>query len=137
MAKTEQQIERDFYMLVTASSLGQALQGNVYRADERPDNADTEDLVIKFLSGLDEQEQIGVVIFNIYVKDITNVQGRKVSNKPRIAELQELLQTFVNENNFTNTEYKLQTDGSPASQAVDGIEQHIIFARIKFYRLNV
>lgn len=137
MAKTEQQIERDFYMLVTASSLGQALQGNVYRADERPENAQTEDLVIKFLSGVDEQQQVGVVIFNIYVNDITNDNGRKVSNKPRIAQLQELLQSFIHSNNYNNGEYKLQTDGTPATQEVESIAQHIVFARIKFYTLNI
>lgn len=135
MIKTEQQIERDFYLMFKQSALGAAIGGNVLRADERNNDAQTEDLIVKFLSGRDSQVQSGVVIVNIYVPDITNEQGRKVRNKPRIAELEALLAEVIEDN--ASTDYDIETDGTPASQAVEGIDQHVIFARIYFERLNV
>ena len=49
--KTENQIERDFFSFVKGSNLGKALLGGVYRSGMRPNDAKTEDLVIKFLAG--------------------------------------------------------------------------------------
>ena len=135
MVKTEQQIERDFYFFIKDSPLGKAVKGGVYRSDMRPDNAHTEDLVVKFLAGLDEQVQSGVVIVNVYVPDVPYQKtARKVSDKSRIGELQALIQSFVNDN--ANTEYRMQTDVSPTTMAVEGVEQHVVYARIRFYRLS-
>lgn len=135
MVKTEQQIERDFYSFIKDSPLGKAVKGGVYRSDMRPDNAHTEDLVVKFLAGLDEQVQSGVVIVNVYVPDVHYQKtARKVSDKARIGELQALIQSFVNDN--ANTEYRMQTDVSPTTMAVEDVEQHVVYARIRFYRLS-
>lgn len=135
MIKTENQIERDFFTFITQSKLGKCVKGSVYRADTRPDDAKTEDLVVKFLAGLDEQIQSGVVIINIYVPDRANPDtGRKTKHHARIGELQGLIRSFVDDNN--NTEYWMETDGTPTSMAVEGIEQHCIIARIKFQRLS-
>nr|DAF03153.1 MAG TPA: hypothetical protein [Caudoviricetes sp.] len=135
MVKTEQQIERDFYSFIKDSPLGKTVKGGVYRSDMRPDNAHTEDLVVKFLAGLDEQVQSGVVIVNVYVADVPYQKtARKVSDKARIGELQALIQSFVNDN--ANTEYRMQTDVSPTTMAVEGMEQHVVYARIRFYRLS-
>lgn len=135
MIKTEQQIERDFYSFIKDSPLGRAVKGGVYRAEMRPANATTEDLIIKFLSGYDEQVQTGVVIINLYVPDITSSDGRKVKDAARIAELEELILSFVEEN--TDTEYWMQTDGTPTSIFNEEISQHLIYARIKFNRISV
>lgn len=135
MIKTENQIERDFYTFIKQSKLGKGVKGTVYRADMRPDDAVTEDLVVKFLAGLDEQIQSGVVIINIYVPDrVYPDTGRKTKDHARIGVLQDLIQSFVNDND--NTEYWMKTDGSPSSVKVEGIEQHAIYARIKFNRLS-
>ena len=134
MIKTETQIERDFYSFVKNSKLGKAIRGTVYRSAMRPANADTEDLVIKFLAGLDEQVQTGVVIFNLYVPDIPHNNGRKVPNKKRIGELQELILSFVE--TAGDTEYWLETDTTPTSMKSEDIEQHFIYARIKFNRIT-
>lgn len=136
MIKTEQQIERDFYSFIKDSSLGKAIKGGIYRDEMRPANATTEDLVVKFLSGLDEQVQTGVVIINLYVPDISySTDGRKVKDAARIAELEELILSFVNDN--ADTEYWMQTDGSPTSMFNEDINQHLIYARIKFNRISV
>lgn len=134
MIKTEEDIERDFYSFVKNSDLGKTIKGSVYREEMRPANADTEDLIIKFLAGLDEQVQSGVVIFNLYVPDVVNrSDGRKVIDHARIAELQRAIIDFVNNN--ADAEYWMQTDTTPTSMADKEIEQHLIYARIKFYRL--
>ena len=135
MIKTEQQIERDFFSLIQNSPLGNAIKGGIYRDEMRPANATTEDLVIKFLSGIDEQVQTGVVIINLYVPDITcSKDGRKIKNIIRIAELEELILSFVN--NSANTEYYMQTDETPISIFNEDINQHLIYTKIKFKRVT-
>lgn len=133
-SKTEMQIERDFFLLVKQNPLGQVIKGAVYRSDMRPADAETEDLVVKFYTGVDGQVQTGTVIFDIYVPDVPyGKSGRKVSDKQRIGELQELIQSFVNDN--TDTEYLLSMETSPYTVEVEDIEQHCIKTRIKFNRL--
>lgn len=135
MIKTEQQIERDFYSFIKNSPLGEAIKGGIYRDEMRPANATTEDLVIKFLSGIDEQVQTGVVIINLYVPDIAcSKGGRKIKDAARIAELEELILSFVNDN--ADTEYWMQTDGTPISMFNEEIKQHLIYSRIKFNRIT-
>lgn len=135
MIKTEQQIERDFYSLIINSPLGEAVNKRVYRDGMRPANATTEDLVIKFLSGIDEQVQTGVVILNLYVPDVAcSESGIKVKDAARIAVLEELILSFVNDN--ADTEYWMQTDGTPISMFNEEIKQHLIYSRIKFNRIT-
>ncbi len=134
IAKSEKQIERDFYLFVKQSVLGQSIRGTVYRGGMRPANAQTEDVIVKFLAGLDEQIQSGVVLLNIYVLDVPHGDdGHKVEDLPRVEELETLIQQFVDEND--EPEYKLATDTSPTSMKIEEIEQHCITARIKFQRL--
>lgn len=133
--KTEQQIERDFYSFIKGSNLGAAIKGKIYRSEIRPNDAKTEDLVVKYLAGIDEQIQSGVVILNIYVPDIAYQDGRKVIDHKRIGELQELVNEFVNSNE--NTEYWMQTDTTPTTMKNEEIEQHFIYVRIKFNRITV
>lgn len=134
MIKTETQIERDFYSFVKNSDLGKAIRGKVYRSEMRPTNATTEDLIVKFLAGLDEQVQTGVVIFNLYVPDIPHADGRMVPDKNRIGKLEELILAFVE--TAGGTEYWLETDATPTTMRNEEIEQHFIYARIKFNRIT-
>ena len=133
--KTENQIERDFYFMVRDSDLGKALRGGIYRSGLRPYGSKEEDLIVKFLSGLDEQVQTGVVVLNIYVPDIADRQGRRLVDHQRIGELQGLLLSFINENK--STEYWMRSDGTPTTMENKEIEQHFIYARIKFNRITI
>ena len=135
MIKTEQQIERDFYSFIKNSNLGKSIKGGVYRDMMRPANSMSEDLVIKFLSGLDEQVQTGIVVINLYVPDVTySASGQKVKDIARIAELEEIILSFVTDN--ADTEYLMQTDGTPISMLNEDIDQHFIYVRIKFNRIT-
>ena len=134
MKKTEIQIERDFYQFIKDSDLGAALRGTVYRSEMRPTDATDEDLVIKFLAGTDDQIQRGTVVLNLYVPDIDYTDGRKVADKKRIGELQELILDFVD--TCDDNDYLIELDGTPYSTINTDIEQHLIVTRLKFQRIS-
>lgn len=130
MNKTEMQIERDFYSYVKNSAFGKAIKGGIYRSEMRPSNATSEDMVVKFLAGLDEQFQTGVVIINTYVPDIITTDGRPVADKKRIGELQELIYAFVDE--ADGSDYWISLDGTPQTMTNEDIGQNFIYTRLKF-----
>lgn len=132
--KTEIEVERDFYSFIKNGSLGNAIRGKVYRPDMRPANAKTEDLIVKFLAGLDEQIQTGVVILNIYVPDTKNSDGRMVRDAARIGELEGAIRSFIEGND--ETEYWMESDGTPTSIKNEEIGQWCITARIHFRRIS-
>ena len=134
MKKPEIQIERDFYQFIKDSDLGAALRGTVYRSEMRPTDATDEDLVVKFLAGTDEQIQRGTVVLNLYVPDIDYTDGRKVADKKRIGDLQELILDFVE--TCDDNDYLIELDGTPYSTTNTDIEQHLIVTRLKFQRIS-
>lgn len=134
MARTEIQIERDFYNIVKSSPLGKAIKGQVYRRGQRPDNAKTEDCIVKFLGGVDTQIQTGTVVLNLYVPYIAYKDGRRGENLNRIGELQETVLTTVK--TLNNPDYDITTEISPQTYQMDEIEQSIIAIRLRFQRLN-
>lgn len=135
MTKTEIDFERDFYTLVKNSDLGKAICGSVYRSGMRPTNAKSEDLIVKFLAGTDEQVQGGIMLIHVYVPDIANNDGRKVEDKARVGVLESAIIAFVK--NCEDTEYLIRCDGLPKSTELpEEIEQHLIVTRLKFQRLT-
>ena len=132
--KTEMQIERDFYTFITESPIGASIRGGVYRSEMRPANAQTEDAIVKMLSGFDAQIQTGIILLHVYVHGININDGRKVADKNRIGEIESLILDFVRD--FDNTEYLIETDGTPYSTINEDIEQHLIVARLKFQRIT-
>ncbi len=132
--KTEMQIERDFYTFITESPIGASIRGGVYRSEMRPANAQTEDAIVKMLSGFDAQIQTGIILLHVYVPGININDGRKVADKNRIGEIESLILDFVRD--FDNTEYLIETDGTPYSTINEDIEQHLIVARLKFQRIT-
>lgn len=130
--KTEIDIERDFYLMLESSELGKALKGKVYRDEMRPADAMTEDIVCKFIAGIDDQIQSGIVVCNIYVPDQTKKGGKKVKDFNRIGELQRLAMNLLG----VTSEYKIATDASMTTIPVEGIEQHMIVLRLKFERIS-
>ncbi len=102
MAKTEIQIERDFYGFIKQSTLAEAIRGDIYRRGMRPNNAKTEDIIVKYLGGIDEQIQAGTVVINIYVPYIPYQDGRRGEDLNRIGELQEAGNALLSEINDTD-----------------------------------
>lgn len=133
MEKTAKQIEKDVFRIMRNSELKNVIGGKFYRAGMRPKNAKTEDVVVKFLTGIDEQEQSGVVLVHVYVPNIqASKDGELVENITRVDELEELLNATVA--NLEDGEYLFEKDGTPNSFPVEGIEQHFINMRLKYRR---
>lgn len=134
MEKTEKQIEKDVFRIIRNSELRNAIGGTIYREGMRPKNAATEDIVVKFLTGIDGQEQSGIVLVHIYVPNIASVSGdgELVENITRIGQLQELANQVLAD--LADTEYLFEKDGTPKSYEAEGVEQHFINVRIKYRR---
>ena len=135
MIKSEKNIEKDLFKLISSSILAGMVSGKVYRNGMRPDGSTLEDIVVKFLAGTDGQIQTGIIVLNIYVPDITQKGfSRKVENTARTEVLEDAIIAFVESN--PDTEYLYELDETPISLEVDGIDQHAIYARIKYQRLS-
>lgn len=132
MQKAEKTIEGDLYRLVANSQLAKTIQGNIYRKDMRPDNATTEDCVVKFLSGTEGQIQNGTIILDVYVNDIFH-NGKYVENTKRIEEIENVIIAFIS--TCKDSEYLYSFDTTPYSLPIEGLNQHYVCARIAYKRI--
>lgn len=134
MEKTAKQIERDVYRIIRESELKDIIGGTIYRDRMRPKNADTEDVVVKFLTGIDGQEQSGIVLIHIYVPDKPSVSndGELVEDITRIDELEVIINRIIE--GIDNVEYWFEKDGTPQSFPAEGLEQHFINVRLRYRR---
>jgi len=136
MGKSEKQIEKDVFRIIRDSELKAVIGGVVYRDGMRPKNATTEDIVVKFLTGIDGQEQSGVVLVHIYVPNIKSPSGdgELVPNITRIDLLEEKANSLLS--SLEDTEYLFEKDGTPRSYPAEGIEQHFINVRLYYKRVT-
>ena len=134
MEKTAKEIEKDVYRIIRDSELKSMIGGTIYRDRMRPKNATTEDVVVKFLTGIDGQEQSGVVLIHVYVpnRQSASNDGELVEDITRIEELETIINRVINE--LQDVEYLFEKDGTPHSYPVEGIEQHFINVRLKYRR---
>lgn len=135
MMKTEKQIEKDVYSLIKSSVSG-LISGNVYRKGMRPDDARGEDIVVSFLTGLNQQVQSGIVNVNAYVPNI-NAAGysTKVQNIKRIDSIEELVCDAIE--NCADNEYVFSIEDTPVADSVDGIDEHFVNFRVKYKRITI
>lgn len=131
MIKSGDNIERDFYTFWKHSKLASVIHGKIYREGSRPMNAQTEDAVIAFKTGLAGQYQDGEVVINVYVPNIEhdNIYQKDIS---RCLEIGDLIVEDVN--TFTNAEYLVRLLTIPQSFEAEGVNQYFVNARIKFTR---
>jgi hypothetical protein len=132
MEKTAKQIEKDVFRIIKSSVLRDNVKGKFYRDGTRPKDASTEDVVVKFQTGVDGQEQSGVVLVHIYVPNVPAKDGETIEDITRIDHLENLLNQVVSEIN--DTEYLFEKDGTPQSYPVEGISQHFINMRLYYRR---
>jgi hypothetical protein len=128
-------IEQDVFDVVSAS-LKSIIKGKTYRDGMRPVDAQTEDCVVAFLTGVDGQRQSGIVNVNIYVPNIS-VKGysKKVKNIGRLNALaHDVRDAFTK---AETPEYELTTDSTPRTYEVSDIEQYFINFRISYKRISV
>jgi len=131
--KTETQIEKDIFRIVKASEIAQIINGDVYRKGMRPLDAQTEDAVVAFHSGLDGQFQTGIVHLNVYVPKIDNDSAVKVKDIARVEELEAAIVRLFDEG-VSDPYYELEVRETPASDDLDDIGQTRINTRIHYRR---
>ena len=68
------------------------IKGNVYKANERPLDANTEDCCISVIGGNSLQIQEGDVVVNIYVADIMNAEGLWKEDRERTEAMEHILE---------------------------------------------
>lgn len=133
MEKTEKEIEKDVYRIIRNSTLKDEIKGSFYRAGMRPKNAESEDAVVKFLTGLDGQEQNGIVLVHIYVPNIKiSADGELAEDIARVEHLEAVVNDIID--GIDDTEYWFEKDATPKSYPAEGVEQHFINVRIKYRR---
>ena len=104
------------------------IKGDVYKANERPLDANTEDCCILVIGGNSLQIQEGDVVVNIYVPDIMNAEGLWKENRARTEQMEYILEslpmllTSMGDVRFT-------IGGMILTLEEEGIHQH--FASIK------
>lgn len=130
--KTEKQIEKDIFRIIKASHINTMIGGTLYRKGMRPRNANTEDAVVAFLSGLDGQFQTGVVLLNIYVPMTQNASSDKITDISRVETLEAAVKDFFDECSEVNYLFELRE--TPYSEDLDEIEQTRINVRIHYTR---
>lgn len=111
--------------------LGQEIGGEVYPDDERPPGSRAEDIVVKFISGTNGQQQEGVVIVNVYVPDRCNSEGRMVKHKTRVKQIERLANGIPSTMNGCSPMY-FRIEDSPHAVSVEEIKQHAVTVRLNF-----
>lgn len=130
--KSGNEIERDFYTYVKGSDLMQVLSGEIYRKGTRPVESRNEDVVIAFLSGLDDQEQTGVVIVNAFLNGLSFGKSFVRPTGKIEAVQKELLKL----KNTTFAEYYIGGDASSVDTYDEELRQYVVSCRLKFKRIS-
>lgn len=136
MEKTSEEIEADVYRLVKASSLMDMVGGKIYRDEQRPKDARTEDIVVKFQTGTDGQVQEGYVLVHVYIPDIqTSKDGELKKDTSRVKKIAVAVNGLVEELG-QSTEYLFEKDGTPKSWPSEDGAQHFINLRLHYRRIT-
>lgn len=131
MRKSGDEIEADFYSLLKKSDLNSFIGGNLYREGMRPLNANSEDAVISFKTGLDGQFQDGEVVLNVYVPKISGTTKDITRCRLIGSKIMEVVDSL------TSSEYKVWLLNIPQSFEEVEIKQHFVNARLRFRRITI
>lgn len=126
--KTASQIEKDVFL---AAKTALKISGTVYREGYRPDDANSEDAVVTFVAGLDDQVQSGKLNVNVYVTD-QNQSGRAVKAGKRIEEIEQMVEPLLTLLQSTCPEYDFSKSSTPKAFPAEGINQHFLNIPIKY-----
>lgn len=131
------QIEGDFFNKIKPHLQG-FIDGSVYREGVRPPIKDVtktkEDAVVTFKAGLDSQFQMGEVIVNVYVNDIS-FNGNLIKNIVRCGQIEQKLLELSKE--LTDGEYLISLINIPEAFPEEVIQQHYVNARFRFKRITI
>ena len=137
MNKTGTQVLTDVYSWLRGSALAELVSGGVYYAETRPRDSKLEDIVIVFLSGLATQMQKGIVSVKIYVPDIDPYgNGVMVENGARTAELQRIVQDWLDSYPAAKTDYLIELQDTITTVEDVDIQQHFVSVMLHYTLFN-
>lgn len=134
MRKTGGEIEYDVYTFLE-SEITAKINGTVYLQGTRPLNAKTEDAVISFMTGLDNQVQTGAVTINVYIPDLDMGQSDLVKNIARCNEIEVFMLRLI-EKWKVKTEYRFTLGNTIKTFPEDDINQHFVNVKLKYKRFS-
>lgn len=134
MKKTGGEIELDVFNF-WRESIGEKIKGKVYLRGTRPLNTDSEDAVISFMTGLDNQFQTGALNINIYIPDLNIGEGILVKDIRRCNEIEAFMLKLVEEWE-TKTEYRFWLGQTINTFAEEEIKQHFVNVKLKYKRFS-
>lgn len=133
MTKTGQQIEDDIYDLVKISTLASIVNGRVYKYGMRPRDSKKEDIIVRFVTGFDNQIQSGTVVVNIYIPNIDPYEnGVLVRNISRCKEVEKEVNIWVGTLTASISDYIFKKAQTIHTQEDYEINQHFISTRLNF-----
>jgi len=133
MSKTGQQIEDDIFGFVRSGSLPALVSGTVYKFGTRPRDSQKEDIIVKFVAGLDGQIQDGVVVINIYVLNVDPFSnGVFVRDITRCAALEAAADAWVRTLGTWISNYRFRLANTIQTVEDFDINQHFVTVRLKF-----
>lgn len=136
MKKASTQIEGDVFALIRVSELPGFITGKLYRGrNKRKVGEMSEDAVLAFVSGINEQVQEGILNLNVYVSNIDNGSGVLVENESRTEEIAAMIIRVID--SMHTPEYEMRIKNIVQSYPIEGVEQHVVNAKIEFKRLAI
>lgn len=135
MKKTGSEIEQDVFDIIGASILVDEINGNIYKEGLRPLGSKKEDALVLFMTGIDGQEQSGVVNVNVYIPDIDNNSGTLVKNTLRCREIERTCQNAINA--IVSSEYDFTLGSIIKTYPENEINQHFVNVRLEFRRIII
>lgn len=125
--------ESILYGILSKSPVKNAISGNIYVGDDRPDDSEDEDIVVNSIDlTQDYLPQIGTSNVNIYVKDMSaKIKGKQQmkANRTRLKALSEKTITALKGAKITGL---LFTVDNQAVLAEPSIKQHFVNIRISW-----
>lgn len=137
--RTGQEIEDAVFGLLKNSSISGKITGVVMLHGIRPRESQVEDAIVKFVAGLPEQIETGIVVVNIFVPDIDAYgNGQFVPDKGRLTELEQYAAAWVEELKKKQTVSGFQFALADTIHSTEFLEkqEHFVVIRLKYKALE-
>lgn len=137
--RTGQEIEDAVFGLLKNSSISGKITGDVMLHGIRPRESQVEDAVVRFVAGLPEQIETGIVVVNIFVPDIDAYgNGQFVPDKGRLTELEQYAAAWVEELKKKQTVSGFQFALADTIHSTEFLEkqEHFVVIRLKYKALE-
>lgn len=133
MTRTSKQVQGDIYQFLQDSALSTMISGKVYRNGMRPRDSQKEDAVVTFVTGTVGDVQSGIVVVNIYVKDVDPWDnGVLVEDSGRTEEIEVAADQWVSSLTCALSDYKFRLESAIQTFEESAIHQHFVSVRLRY-----